>query len=201
MDAVVWGDPICPWCYVGQRRTDLLRRLGVGVTQLPYQLHPEIPPGGVPFVARAGGRIAAVYAGLAALADAEGLAFKLPTRTPNTARALATVEVVRAVDPVAADALWTALFDAHFASGLDIGDPGVLARLVDGITGAGAAVTAEVDDGAGRRAVEAFREEAHDAGVAGAPAWHIDGRLLVAGLQDPEWFERVVARMQRTATA
>src|SRR3954465_5460244 len=53
-----WYDFVCPFCYVGQHRTAILVRHGLRVTELPFQIHPEIPPGGMP----AGPRNGSMYA-------------------------------------------------------------------------------------------------------------------------------------------
>jgi predicted DsbA family dithiol-disulfide isomerase len=188
VDAVVWGDPVCPWCYVGQRRTALLRSLGVTVVHRPYQLHPSTPIGGRPLTLAPGSRIEAVYRHLAEACEREGLPFRLPATTPNTMRFLAATEVVRARWPEAHDALWAAGYAAHFAEGRDVGDPTIFRQLVDQ---AGA-------DGAGRAEVEAEREVALDAEVTGVPAWRLDGRLLIPGLQDEAFFTRVVERLRAT---
>jgi predicted DsbA family dithiol-disulfide isomerase len=38
-----WYDFLCPFCYVGQSRTAILRRYGLDVIELPFQAHPDIP--------------------------------------------------------------------------------------------------------------------------------------------------------------
>ena len=190
---------MCPWCYVGQRRTALLRSLGVTVVHRPYQLHPSTPVGGRPLSLPPGSRIEAVYRHLAEACEREGLPFRLPATTPNTMRFLAATEVVRARWPEAHDALWAAGYAAHFAEGRDVGDPDVVRRLVDQAGADGEAVDALVADGAGRAEVEAEREVALDAEVTGVPAWRLDGRLLIPGLQDEAFFTRVVERL-RAAT-
>src|SRR5215468_5539089 len=43
-----WYDFLCPFCYVGQHRTAIFVRHGLRVAELPFQAHPDIPPGGVP---------------------------------------------------------------------------------------------------------------------------------------------------------
>jgi predicted DsbA family dithiol-disulfide isomerase len=53
-----WYDFVCPFCYVGQQRTAILVRHGLQVIELPFQIHPEIPPGGIP----AGSRNGQMYA-------------------------------------------------------------------------------------------------------------------------------------------
>jgi hypothetical protein len=39
-----WYDLLCPFCYIGQHRTAILVRHGLDVIELPFQVHPEIPP-------------------------------------------------------------------------------------------------------------------------------------------------------------
>jgi predicted DsbA family dithiol-disulfide isomerase len=58
LDVVVWSDLCCPWCYLGQDRTAHLRSLGCTVTELPFDLHPEWGPQGVPVKPRMFSRIA-----------------------------------------------------------------------------------------------------------------------------------------------
>jgi hypothetical protein len=52
-----WYDFLCPFCYVGQSRTEILARHGLNVIELPFQAHPDIPVGG----AAAGPRIGPMY--------------------------------------------------------------------------------------------------------------------------------------------
>ncbi len=40
-----WYDFLCPFCYVGQSRIAILVRHGLHVVELPFQAHPDIPPG------------------------------------------------------------------------------------------------------------------------------------------------------------
>jgi hypothetical protein len=35
-----WFDFICPFCYVGQQRNQILERHGLTIVQLPFQIHP-----------------------------------------------------------------------------------------------------------------------------------------------------------------
>ena len=76
----LWSDYICPWCYLGRDRTALLRSVDVDVIQLPFELHPELPPGGraVP----TSGRLAAVYGSIQRECAEVGLPFNPPTHVP-----------------------------------------------------------------------------------------------------------------------
>ncbi|MEO6987107.1 MAG: DsbA family protein, partial [Aquihabitans sp.] len=86
MDATCWSDYLCPWCYLGQHRDRLLVDLGVTVTHLPYELHPEIPPEGR--AVRPDGRLRTTFDRVEAACDEAGMPFRRPTRMPNTRRAL-----------------------------------------------------------------------------------------------------------------
>src|SRR3954452_9045922 len=128
MQVKVWSDYICPWCYLGRDRTALLRSLDVEVTQLPFELHPDLAPSARPV--KATGRLAAVYASIEQECDALSMPFRAPTHVPNSRRALETAELVRLRWPEAFTAVDDALFEAHFVRGLDIGDSDVLRTLV-----------------------------------------------------------------------
>src|SRR5438874_7413213 len=49
-----WYDFLCPFCYVAQHRNAILVRHGLQLVELPFQAHPDIPPGGTSAGARNG---------------------------------------------------------------------------------------------------------------------------------------------------
>jgi predicted DsbA family dithiol-disulfide isomerase len=199
MEVKVWSDYICPWCYLGRDRTALLRALDVDVTQLPYELHPELPPQGREV--KPNGRLAAVYAAIGRECNDIGLPFRMPGHVPNSRRALETAEVVRRKWPASFAALDDALFNAHFVEGLDIGDPDVLLALVEQTGAPSTDVAAAVEAGDGNQAVTASIEAARERGIAATPAWLFGESFVVPGVQPRELFERVVSRLRaRTDT-
>ena len=193
LTAVVWSDYLCPWCYVGLSRTALLEDLGVRVTPLPYELHPELPAGGLPLADDRGRRLSTR---IAAECEAAGMQFRKPARLANTRRALATSEWVRRHAPASHAALHRSFFHATFVEGRDIGDPEVVDSLVTAAGADAAAARAAVDGGELNGALAGWRERAVDAGVSGTPAWLIADRLLIPGIQAPELFERLVRRLR-----
>lgn len=199
MEAVVWSDYLCPWCYVGRDRTLRMERLGVRVSPMPYELHPDIPPEGRRL--RAHGRVAHVFDRIEFECEAAGLPFRRPTRVPNTRRALETAEVVRSRSESAFAALDDALFRAHFVDGLALDDVDVLDGLVDAAGLEAKDVRAGVVAGEGRSAVDRSMRRARDAGVTATPAWFLDGRLVIPGALPAETMQRWVERMQATADA
>jgi predicted DsbA family dithiol-disulfide isomerase len=180
----VWSDYVCPWCYLALDREALLEDMGLEVVVLPFELHPEIPPGGAAL--RPGGRTAAVFDRVGAECESAGLPFRRPDRTPNSRDVLAAAEHVRRTAPKAFPALHRSLFAAHFAGGLDLGDAGVVDDLV---RGAGA------EPGRDHDGVAAARAAALDAGATGTPAFLFESGLLVPGVQPREQLVRWVEKM------
>src|SRR5712664_3159525 len=79
-----WYDFLCPFCYVAQHRNAILLQHGLGVVELPFQAHPDIPPGGI----SAGPRNGPMYAMLEREAREARLPLHWPRHLPNTRRAL-----------------------------------------------------------------------------------------------------------------
>ena len=177
----------------------MLRSLGVTVVSLPYELHPEIPVGGISLRDRWGaryGEAAAMYARIEMECDAAGLPFRRPERVPNTRRALLTAEHVRRTEPELFDVLERSLFEAHFVDNRPLDDPDVHDELVGAAGGDVDAARAALDDGALMSVLRESMMAAGQAGVTGTPAWLLDGKLLIPGAQPRELIERWVRRMQ-----
>lgn len=193
MEALLWRDYLCPWCWLGRGRTQVLVDHGITVTHLPYDLHPEVPVGGRSI--RPGGRLDAVFDHIAAECRREGIEFTRPTRTPNTRRALETAEIVRRVAPDSFPALDDALFRGQWVDGLDIGDPECIDEL---LTASGAPlelVSERRSEGLGATAIEASMAIAREHGVAATPSWLVDDALVIPGVQPVETVERWVSRL------
>lgn len=202
-------DVSCPWGWIGRRRLERALAAFPGatatVTWHPVRLDPAVPATGAPRAGyraqRFGGaqRAQALDARVTRLAAEVGLVFDLPAqaRQPNT---LAAHRLVWwAGRQGRQDALVEALFGAHFRSGLDIGDPAVLARLAAGV---GCDARAAESFLAGREGIDellaaerAIRQEV----ACGAPLFVIDGRQRVSGAQSVALFS--TALLQATEAA
>jgi predicted DsbA family dithiol-disulfide isomerase len=193
----VWSDYCCPWCYLALDRLALLDELGVAVDVLPFELHPEIPPGGRRH--RPDGRTAGAFARVAAEAAEAGLPFTPPDATPNTAMVLAASETVRRTSPEAFPAVHARLFRARFAEGLDLGDEAVVDALV-GEAGADVEpVRAWREDGRAEAAVAEARATALEAGVTATPAFRFDTGLFITGVHPRASLARWVTKMRARA--
>jgi predicted DsbA family dithiol-disulfide isomerase len=197
--ARLWSDYICPWAYLGRDRSALLRDLGLEITTLPFELHPEIPRDGT--AVRPGSRLSRVFDSIGAECEILGIPFRAPHRTPNSRHVLETAEVVRLHAPEAFDALDASLAQAHWVDGLDLGDRDLIDTLV---AEAGASVELVHDlvaDGVGTTAVEVSMAEARERGVAATPAWWVNDALLIPGAQPRETIERWVTRLVSRSAA
>jgi predicted DsbA family dithiol-disulfide isomerase len=186
-----WYDFICPFCYVGQERTAILRKAGIVMTELPFQAHPDIPVEG----AKAGPRTGYIYHLLEEEAEAAGLTLRWPSQIPNSRLALAAAEWVRREHVHAFRGIHKRLFEAHFVRGEDLGDPEVIDEQLMKSYIDPAAFWGAIEEGAAEEGVTAAESMGRFSGVTGTPAWLVGGRLII-GLQSAQDFE-VLAAGQR----
>jgi predicted DsbA family dithiol-disulfide isomerase len=183
---------------VGLDRSALLRELGFTIVALPFEIHPEIPVGGLSLAERWAARYGEaleMYERIEAECEAAELPFRRPERVPNTRRALETAEWARQHAPEAFEALDRSLYQAHFVDNRPLDDPVVIDDLV---------AAAGADEVEARRAVEAgeLRSSVEQAmtlgvsiGVRGTPAWLVGRRVLIPGAAPRDVFRSVVSEL------
>jgi predicted DsbA family dithiol-disulfide isomerase len=188
---LAWYDFICPFCYVGQQRTDILVRHGLVIIEVPFEAHPEIPVEGVAVGARTG----PMYEMLEREAAAAGLPLNWPARLPNSGLALAAAEWTRRTDPERFAALHSSLFAAHFALRQDLGDPAVIDEHLSAAGIDTVSFWTAVEDSSPEQAVAEAEAIGRSLGVRGTPAWFVNQRLI-SGLQPASRFEELAAEQQ-----
>jgi predicted DsbA family dithiol-disulfide isomerase len=171
------------------------RQLGARVTWLPFDLHPEYPPGGLPreqLLARYGPgmteRVREFFA-------SRGLSYNPhPDVVPNSRRAQQLTELARELGRH--DVVHDRLMDAYWSEAQDIGDVDVLRALARELD----LPQADVEDVlTGDRYVDRIEGSTRQAASIGAnavPAFLLDRRLLVLGAQPNETFEYALARLE-----
>jgi len=172
------------------------------VRWMPYDLHPEYPPDGIPraeLVARYGDHFAAA---VQRLAEEAGLPFNPhPERVPNSRRALELTEWARLSGEPVHDALHERLMDAYWAEGRDIGDWDVLRACASDVGLDPDEARAAVDSGVHAAAVDGSTQWAQRHGIHAVPAFILDGRLLVSGAHPVAAFAHAVEKVHEMREA
>jgi predicted DsbA family dithiol-disulfide isomerase len=175
--------------------TWLARRFGVAVSWLPFDLHPEYPPGGLPrerLLARYGQgmteRMRMTFA-------ARGLVYNPhPEIVPNTMAALRLSELAR--DAGRHGEAHDRLMDAYWSEARDLGDHEVLRELAAELDLPADEVEGVLGRERYRDRVEASTRQAVSIGANAVPAFLLDRRLLVLGAQPDEVFEQAFAQLE-----
>jgi predicted DsbA family dithiol-disulfide isomerase len=189
----VWIDVVCPWAYLGLDRSDLLRELGFTVRSRAYELHPEVPRGGLEM--RPDGRLAATYERVRADCAAVGLAFRPPSRISNSRLALEWTEATAAICPDRHEEVVRSLFAARFVRDADLGDADVIMKVLAPLGAALHEVRGAVEDGTGARRLAESVREARAEGIAATPAWRFPGGFVVPGVHSRDQFRRWAGRL------
>jgi len=162
-------------------------RFGAAVTWLPFDLHPEYPPEGMPRTEHpATGSAREMF-------ESAGLEYNPPAALRSNSRAaLRLAELAR--DQGRFDELHRRLMDAYWTEARDIGDHAVLRELAAaaGVEGVGELLAG---DGYLDR-VLASTAEAQSIGISGIPAFLLGGRLLVLGAHPRQTFERAFEQLE-----
>ena len=172
-------------------------RFGATVEWLPFDLHPEYPPEGIPreqLVARYGPD---GMARTRAFFEQHGLEYNPnPEVVPNSMRALRLTEHARAQG--LHEPFHNRLMDAYWAEAQNLADPEVLRALAAevGVEGADEVLAGDAyADVVGRSTAEA-----HSVGISGIPAFLLDRKLLVLGAHPKASFEHAFAQLEGTGS-
>ena len=201
MAVMIWSDFVCPFCNVARERAEFLRReAGARVEWLPFDLHPEYPPEGIPRAELARRYGEHFSDAVRRMNEEAGLVYTPhPERVPNTRRALELAEWARARGSY--DDLHERIMDAYWSEGRDITGWDVLAPIVAEAGLDADEARAEVDAGAFRAPVDASTRVAQEHGIAAVPAFVLDGRLLVSGAQPHDVLRAALAKVSEMREA
>lgn len=159
-------------------------RFGATVEWLPFDLHPEYPPEGVPRNPERAARAAQLFA-------SHGLTYNPPPVSPRS------LDAQRLGEHARSQGLYLPFFertmDAYWAEARDIGDHEVLRTLAAEVGVDGADEILEFD--AYADTVRRSTADAHAVGINGIPAFLLDRRLLVLGAHPRETFERAFEQL------
>ncbi|MFI6980940.1 DsbA family protein [Embleya sp. NPDC050154] len=195
MKVEIYGDVLCPWCFIGKRRVEAaVRGLPeggplVGIIWRSRELAPDAGRVPGPTAAEAmvtwwGDRAAERIEHIRAEGRLEGLELNL-----HLARPVSTFDAHRLVYLAAehnlADPVVESLFNAYHTEGRNIADPEVLAYLGTTAGLPGSDVRRLLHGDAYTREVRADEARATALGITGVPSVVIDGRSPTSGIQPP----------------
>lgn len=198
----ILSDPICPWCMIGKANLDrvLAERPGhpFDIEWHPFQLNPDMPPGGMDrrayLEAKFGGREGAVaaYTPVMEAAEAAGLdiAWEKITTTPNTLDAHRLIHWAGLEGRQ--QAAVAALFDGYFRRGADLGDHETLLDIAGRIEMDRDLVARLLSTDADLEDIRARDAHARTRGVTGVPTFIVANSHAIAGAQPPELWNAVL---------
>jgi predicted DsbA family dithiol-disulfide isomerase len=172
------------------------REFDADIVWLPFDLHPEYPPEGIP-LAELHRRYGIGVGGQDPLRNrfaAAGLEYNRPQIVPNTRLALRLSELAR--EQGLHEPFHRRLMDAYWSEATNIGDPDELRRLAAEVGLDADTVEGVIDDpSAYLDLVEGSTYQAQSIGISAIPAFLLDRRLIVLGAQPLEVFRRAFAQL------
>jgi len=172
------------------------REFDADVVWLPFDLHPEYPPEGIPLAElhRRYGIGVGEHDPLRDRFGEAGLEYNRPEVVPNTRLALRLSELAR--ERGLHEAFHDRLMSAYWSEARDIGDPDELRPLASEV-GLDAEDVARViaDPAAYLDLVEGSTRQAQSIGINAIPAFLLDRRLIVLGAQPLDVFRRAFGQL------
>lgn len=201
------SDVICPWCFIGVRRLDQAIETSTGridaqVAFQPFLLDPGTPPGGADLRERLrvkyGVDPESMFHRVEAAAHESGipLDFAKVTRTPSTIAAHTLLG--HAVEKGTQRALASALFEAYFLEGRDIGDVTVLGDIAAGHGFEREEAIRLATDARELADTRTAAAAAAARGVRGVPFFVFGGRVSVSGAQSKEVLRAAIEKAARS---
>lgn len=193
MQIDVYGDVVCPFCYIGLKRVaDLAGERNLDIRWLPFQLQPEMPREGKNWpefaVQKFGGeasmRSAFAHVEQYACDDALCFRFDQVASAPNTVnahRVILCAEEQGLGVPVA-----MSLMRGYFEEGAELGDPQTLAALAERAGLSGDAVRELLAGDRFAPEVRQSQQLADQRGVQGVPFYVLNGQYALSGAQSAE---------------
>jgi predicted DsbA family dithiol-disulfide isomerase len=166
----------------------------VQVTWLPFELHPEAPPEGIPRDAYFGrARSLQVHSYLQTVAEQVGLKMETRDVIINSRRALGAAEFAREQGKY--EEMHHALFKAHWEQTARLEDVDDLVRVGTEVGLDPAELRSAIEEGRYEDVIDENRQIATSAGINAIPAHVFGQRYLVMGAQPYEVLKQVVDRL------
>ena len=172
------------------------REFDADVVWLPFDLHPEYPPEGIPLAElhRRHGIGSGEDDPLRTRFEAAGLTYNRPATVPNTRLALRLGELAR--EQGLHQPFHDRLMTAYWSEATNIGQEDELQRLAADVGLDRDSVTRVIEDPSAYLAVvQGSTQQALQAGINAVPAFVFDQRLLILGAQPIEVFRQAYRKL------
>ena len=200
------SDVVCPWCAIGLASLEaalqkLQGEVDADIHFQPFELDPDMPPGGMDVaenLKRKYGMDDAQLAENQARIRERGAElgftfdFNARSRTWNTFDAHRLLHWADVEAPERQLPLKRALLVANFSGGRDISDPAVLVEIAAGVGLDAIRARAVLDGGESADAVRTAEQFFQGLGIRSVPAVIVERKHLISGGQPPEVFERAL---------
>lgn len=213
IDIEIISDVVCPWCYLGQGRLKLALdevkdTISADITWKPYQLEPNVPPGGFDtfdyLAKKIGGadQVRRSHEMLTKMGAEIGLPFALDKarRFPNTLDAHRLIHWAGLLGHDMQDKISRALFKANFVDGLDVGDRAVLLQIATDMGMDRRTVEKRLEDGSDLDLIKGEIVHAQRMGVTGVPCFIFEHQYAVTGAQSVEAFANALKQIAEMKT-
>jgi len=168
------------------------------VTWLPYELHPEAPPEGIPREVYFGrGRTEQMRTYMDSVAASVGLTMQSRDVIINSRRALGAAEFARERGKF--DEMHLALFKAHWEQTGKLEDVDDLVRIGTGVGLDADELRLAIEQDRYATVIDDNRAEAESVGINAIPAHIFGRRYLVMGAQPYDAFKQVLDRLAKDA--
>jgi predicted DsbA family dithiol-disulfide isomerase len=213
----IWSDVACPWCHIGLNRfhaalSSFEHREDVTVRLRSFQLDPSLPESfdgnEIDYLVASKGlrreQVEAMVTQVAGVGAGDSLPFNFPALVvANSRRAHRLIQAAIAADETG-ELSWKleqALFTAHFANGISIGDPEALIALAEKVglprpVAEEALNSAELD-----AAVADDIDQARTLGVQAVPTFVFNRTHAISGAQPTEAFSQALEQLWEQASA
>jgi predicted DsbA family dithiol-disulfide isomerase len=175
----------------------MARQFGARIEWLPFDLHPEYPPEGIPrsqLLARYG---EAATANVRRMVEECGYTYNPPPEVvPNSMKALEVTELAR--DLGIHETVHDRLMHAYWSEAENIGDDETLLGLAAEAGVDRSEAVEALADGRFRSRIASATQDAHSLGINAIPSFVLDNRLLLVGAYPHEVFERAFAQLAET---
>jgi predicted DsbA family dithiol-disulfide isomerase len=164
------------------------------VEWLPFDLHPEYPPEGIPRAEHAARYSADAHEHVQAMIEGAGIPYNPPPDVvPNSMKALRVTELAR--DRGLHEPVHTRLMHAYWSEAANIGDEETLLDLVAEVGLDREEAKGSLADGGYAERVQASTQAANQQGIHAIPAFVLGSRLLLLGAQPEAVFEHAVEQL------